>query len=109
MDQAQAVLFAPTTGGSRTFSSAVVSWVPSTTAAAVAVTVTIGGNTVGYLQFDNTQLQLPFSSSGEGYSTKGTFAVSFGPGGTTGVLYSLDWTWTVNGTHFKYTGVIGTW
>ncbi len=102
-------IFATTTGGSRTFGSAVVSWTPSTTAAQVTVTVTIGGNQVAFLQFDNTNLQLPFESSGVGYETKGLFAVSFGAGGSTGVLYSLSWTWTVNGQDYKYTGVIGNW
>lgn len=103
------VLFAPTTGGSRTFSSAVVTWTPSTTAASCVVTVTIGGNSVAYLPFDNSQLQLPFNASGDGYTTKGTFAVSFGPGGSSGVLFSLGWTWTVNDTSYQYSGVIGNW
>jgi hypothetical protein len=107
--QAETPTFAATTGGSRTFSSAVVTWTPSTTASQVTVTVTIGGNEVAYLQFDNTNLQLPFQSSGTGYSTDGLFAVSFGPGGSTGVLYSLSWKWSVNGQDFKYTGVIGNW
>jgi hypothetical protein len=75
----------------------------------VVVTVTIGGNIVGYLQFDNNQLQLPFSASGVGYTTQGNFAVTFGPGGATGVLLSLGWTWTVNNQNFQYSGVIGNW
>jgi hypothetical protein len=108
-ETAAAPTLAATTGGSRTFNNAVVSWTPSTTDTAVNVTISIGGSQAAFLQFDSATLIQPFSNSGTGYTTQGTFYVSFGAGGTTGVLFSQEWTWTYNGVTSQWAGYIGNW
>jgi hypothetical protein len=98
-----------TTSGSRTFAGGVaIHWTPATTGNSVLVTISVGGTTVWYRNFEGDSA-MPVNVSGDNYTMSGTISVRFGAEGTTGELEAEDWAWKVGNSPHAYNGVIGFW
>lgn len=95
-------------GGSRTFGNTVIIWDPSTTEAAVKVTVNMGGVPIKVQTLTpNSNMMTYNGASGEDWS-KGKITAAFGPTGKSGTL-SGDLTWCYQGDEGRYAGYIGSW
>ena len=95
-------------GGSRTFGNTVISWLPSTTAASVKVTVTMGGATIAENTLTPDSNQMVYSgTSGKDWS-RGVINATFGPTGSSGQLQG-DLEWEQGGFPGNYSGFIGSW
>lgn len=95
-------------GGSQIFGNIVISWVPSTTAAAVTVTVTMGGMVVQQQTLTPGANQMNFNATSGKDSAQGALNASFGATGMSGTLYGTL-TWVYQGGSNNYSGQIGTW
>jgi hypothetical protein len=95
-------------GGSQIFGNTVISWVPSTTAASVQVTVTMGGMQIQQSTLTPGGNQMSYNATSGKDTSQGALQASFGPTGMSGSLYG-SLTWTYQGGSNNYSGQIGTW
>lgn len=94
--------------GSRTFGNTVIAWSPSTTAAQVTVTVTLGGSVIAMKALTSDDNQLPFNGSSGEDTSQGMLNGSFSGDGKSGQLRGAL-KWNYQGNPGNYSGFVGAW